>query len=315
MSVSKVYDFGLYTPAYYAKGFIAGGVCCSVTHGGAVPIDVVKTRMQLEPALSELGMVGAARTIVKEGGAGALTAGLAPTAFGYLLQGSFKFGGFEFFKVNLAEKYGDQAAWDQRFMLNTVAAACAEFIADIFLCPLEATRIRQVSDAEMASLSLPSAASAILKKDGFVTGFYSGLVPMLFKQIPYTIAKFVVQDYAQEQIYNVAAPDRNVSKGGKLGISLTSGTIAGVAAAIISHPADTLLSKMNKSGAGGDGGMFTRMARITSEMGLYNLCTQGLGARCIMVGGLTAGQFAIFDSMLPAMGLEKFHYVDPAAPH
>ena len=80
---------------------------------------------------------------------------------------------------------------------------------------------------------------------------------------------------AQEQIYNVAAPDRNVSKGGKLGISLTSGTIAGVAAAIISHPADTLLSKMNKSGAGGDGGMFTRMARITSEMGLYNLCTRG----------------------------------------
>jgi hypothetical protein len=32
---------------------------------------------------------------------------------------------------------------------------------------------------------------------------------------------------------------------------LQLGVIAGVAAAIISHPADTLLSKVNKAGAGG----------------------------------------------------------------
>ena len=46
---SAVYDYSLYTPDYYLKGFLAGGVCCSVTHGGATPIDFVKTRMQLVP--------------------------------------------------------------------------------------------------------------------------------------------------------------------------------------------------------------------------------------------------------------------------
>ena len=46
-------------------------------------------------------------------------------------------------------------------------------------------------------------------------------------------------------------------------------------------------------------------------MGFYKLATQGLGARCIMIGGLTAGQFAIFDSMLPAIGIDKFHYHEP----
>mmetsp|Transcript_32056 Transcript_32056/g.96437 ORF Transcript_32056/g.96437 Transcript_32056/m.96437 type:complete len:316 (-) Transcript_32056:83-1030(-) len=314
MSPSKVYDFSLYTPNYYAKGFLAGGVCCSVTHGGAVPIDVVKTRMQLEPALAELGMVGAARSIVKEGGAGALTAGLAPTAFGYLLQGSFKFGGFEFFKVNLAETYGDQAAWGNRFMLNSVAAACAEFIADLFLCPLEATRIRQVSDAEMASLSLPSAASAILKKDGFVTGFYSGFVPILFKQIPYTMAKFAVQGQTAESIYaSLGASPENPPAIGNLGVSLASGVVAGVAAAIISHPADTLLSKINKGGAGGSGGMFSRMGNIVAETGFYTLCTQGLGARCVMIGTLTAGQFGIFDIIMGMTGAKKFQFRDPSA--
>ena len=42
---------------------------------------------------------------------------------------------------------------------------------------------------------------------------------------------------------------------------------------------------------------------------------RGAARRGAQVGGLTAGQFAIFDSMLPVMGLEKFHYVDPAAGH
>ena len=146
-------------------------------------------------------------------------------------------------------------------------------------------------------------------------GFYSGFVPVLFKQIPYTIAKFVVQDAAQESIYQAVAPDRKVSKSTKFGISLTSGVIAGVVAAIISHPADTLLSKMNKGGAGGEGGMFVRMGRIASEMGIVNLCTQGLFARCVMIGGITAGQFGIFDTMLPALGVEKFHYHDPKSHH
>ena len=46
-----------------------------------------------------------------------------------------------------------------------------------------------MSDPELAKLSLPGAASTILAKDGLLAGFYSGFVPILFKQIPYTIAK------------------------------------------------------------------------------------------------------------------------------
>ena len=30
---------------------------------------------------------------------------------------------------------------------------------------------------------------------------------------------------------------------------------------------------------------------------------------------VTAGQFAIFDSMLPAIGIDKFHYHEPHAEH
>lgn len=62
----------------------------------------------------------------------------------------------------------------------------------MFLCPLEATRIRLVSDPTYAS-GLLSAFPKIIKNEGIITGFYSGFVPILFKQIPYTMAKFAVQ--------------------------------------------------------------------------------------------------------------------------
>lgn len=68
------------------------------------------------------------------------------------------------------------------------------------------------------------------------------------------MAKFAVQGKAAEMIYNSmgTTPDK-LSKGSNVTVSLLSGVVAGVAAAIISHPADTLLSKINKKGAGGDG--------------------------------------------------------------
>jgi len=312
---SSCYDFSQYGGSYFLKGAVAGGLCCSITHGAACPIDVVKTRMQLEPAKYSKGMIDGFKQVIKNEGAGALATGLGPTAGGYLFQGWFKFGGFEFFKVNLAKSYGDKDAWDKRFMLNSAAAGGAEFIADIFLCPFEATRIRQVSDPAMAKLSMPGAAGAMVAKDGLMPAMYSGFVPMLFKQIPYTIAKFVVQDYAQESIYSMFFPKRDCGSGTKFGISLTSGVIAGVAAAIISHPADTLLSKINKAGEGGEGNMFVRMARIAKEQGPRNLCLVGLPARCVMIGGITAGQFGIFDTLLPVMGVQKFHFHDPASHH
>merc|ERR1712094_101191 len=95
------------------------------------------------------------------------------------------------------------------------------------------------------------------------------------------------------------------------GVSLGSGTVAGVVAAIISHPADTLLSKMNKAGAGGTGSIPSRMLNVTKEMGIVNLCMTGLGARCVMIGTLTALQFGIFDTVLRALGASKFHFHDP----
>merc|ERR1712146_875504 len=195
---------------------------------------------------------------------------------------------------------GEQSAWDNRVSIYLAASACAEFIADLFLCPLEAVRIRSVSDPTFPG-SLPAGFARMFQQEGF-SGFYAGLGPILFKQTPYTMAKFAV----------LGAEPKQCSGTTNLTVSLGSGVIAGVAAAIISHPADTLLSKVNKAGAGGSGSITTRLVNIAREIGFVKLCTTGLGARCVMIGTLTAGQFGIFDSVMALVGASKFHFHNPA---
>jgi len=303
---------GPFTSNFYLKAALAGGICCGLTHGALTPVDVVKTRIQLDPVKYNQGFVGGFRQVIAGEGAGALLTGLGPTAQGYFIQGWFKFGGVEIFKTRWAKQMGEESAWKNRTAITLGASAVAEFTADIFLCPFEACRIRLVSQPDYAP-GMVSCGQKMASEMGVIGAFYSGFVPILFKQIPYTMAKFVVQQQAAEAIYaSIGQTPASMSGAGNIGVSLGSGVVAGVVAAIISHPADTLLSKINKKGAGGDGSMVARLMNIASEAGVMGLCTTGLGARCIMIGTLTAGQFGIFDVVLNAVGAKKFHFHDPA---
>lgn len=305
----KTYDI-----KYYLKGASAGGICCSITHAALTPVDVVKTRVQLDPLKYNKGLLGGFRQIIAEEGALTLTTGLGATAAGYFVQGWFKFGGVEFFKIKAVETIGEEVAWKKKTSIYLASAAGAETIADVFLCPLEAVRIRSVSDPEFCD-GLADGFVKMFKSEG-ISGFYAGLAPILAKQVPYTMAKFCVQGEASDAIYNMLGKSpSDLPQSTNLSVSLASGVIAGIASALISHPADTLLSKVNKAGAGGNGPMLTRLANIARDVGFVKLCTVGLLPRCVMIGTLTAGQFGIFDTVMNTLGASKFHFHNPSDTH
>jgi len=83
--------------------------------------------------------------------------------------------------------------------------------------------------------------------------------------------------------YVVPKPREQCSKTEQLTVSFAAGYIAGVFCAIVSHPADNLVSKLNaqKGATAGD---------IVKQMGWYALFTRGLGLRIIMIGTLTGLQ-------------------------
>jgi solute carrier family 25 phosphate transporter 3 len=282
----------------YARFALAGAICCSVTHGALTPVDVVKTRIQLDPATYNNGMIGGFRKVVQTEGAGALLTGVGPTFAGYFLQGAFKFGGYEFFKQQSINLLGLETATNNRTAVYLASSAAAEFFADIALCPLEATRIRLVSQPTYAS-GLIGGFGKMLKNEG-IGAFYAGFGPILFKQIPYTMSKFVVYEKVAEAVYNVY-PKKDMSDSAQTVVNLGSGLIAGFAAAIVSQPADTMLSKINKTpGAPGES-TTSRLVKIAKELGLKGSYT-GIGARLFMVGTLTAFQFAIYGDVKKTLG-------------
>src|SRR4051794_22359996 len=112
-------------------------------------------------------MVRAARTIVAKEGASTLLTGFGPTAVGYLVQGGAKFAGYEFFKKKYIELVGGpEAAVSKRTAIYLGASASAEFFADILLSPLEATRIRLVSQKGYAN-GLTSGFMRMAREEGF----------------------------------------------------------------------------------------------------------------------------------------------------
>jgi solute carrier family 25 phosphate transporter 3 len=288
----------------YARFAFAGAVCCGITHTAVVPVDVVKTRIQLYPEVYKDGMLGGFRRVISTEGVLALSTGWAPTFLGYCLQGAFKFGGYEFWKKTFVDYLGQESAIRNRTAIYLASSAIAEFFADVALCPLEATRIRLVSDKTFAP-NLLSAFTKIIREEGVLKGFYSGFGPILFKQVPYTMAKFVVYERIAETIYGALPKDKKISNATATAINLGSGLGAGLVAAFVSQPADTLLSKINKGkGAGGEGTIARRLVNLAIELGPGKLFL-GLGTRFIMVGTLTAFQFAIYGDikrMLNATG-------------
>ncbi|KAJ6605674.1 mitochondrial carrier domain-containing protein [Mycena sp. CBHHK59/15] len=216
-------------------------------------IDVVKTRIQIDPAYKGLGIVSGTRYVVAKEGPSALLTGFGPTAVGYLAQGGAKFAGDQ----DTAVKY--------RTAIYLGAASVAEFFADILLTPLEATRIRLVSERGYAS--------------GLVTGFTRLARERHSRTIPYAIGQFTVNEFCHELAF------RSILQ---VCISLGSGVTAGFAAAILSHPADTLLSQINK-GHGPGGSMVFQ--------GLF-----ATGPRMIMTAGLVSSQFLMYGEIKKALG-------------
>ncbi|KAI9308800.1 mitochondrial carrier domain-containing protein [Cunninghamella echinulata] len=287
--------------ALYARFALAGALCCSITHGAMTPVDVVKTRIQLSPEIYNKGMIDGFRKVVASEGAGALLTGFGPTAAGYFLQGAFKFGGYEFWKKTFIDAVGIDAARENRTAIYLGSSAIAEFFADVALCPLEATRIRLVSQPDFAT-GLLSGFTKIAKEEGVIKGFYSGFGPILFKQVPYTMAKFVVYELAAEKIIaSLGKPKEELAPSTLTQVNLGAGVIAGTAAAIISQPADTLLSKINKQKGAEGQSVTSRLVQMAGQLGAKGLFL-GLGPRIVMVASLTAGQFAIYGDIKRVLG-------------
>jgi len=286
--------------SYYAKCMLGGVLACGVTHAGITPLDVAKCNMQVNPA-KYTGLSGGLKTLVAEEGAAGIWKGFGPTLVGYSLQGMFKYGLYEVFKDYYMNLAGEELTEKYKPAIWLAGSASAEVFADIALCPFEMVKVK-IQTSPTGTFPVPfGAAWKEMSRTKAETRFpFGSLVPLWSRQIPYTMAKFFFFEKIVQLFYTrvFTEPKETYGKGTQLGVTFASGYLAGVVCAIVSHPADSLVSQLGKASNKGK-----TIGQITSEVGISNLCTKGLGTRVLMIGTLTGFQWWIYDSFKSAMGM------------
>jgi len=302
----------LYSPTYYYYCAIGGILSCGITHTAMTPIDVVKCNAQANPEHFK-GTIqgfkkiysGEAASLGFSPGFVGLVKGWGPTAVGYSLQGMFKFGCYEYFKHEYSELVGHNNAIKYRDLVYIAGSASAEFIADLALCPFEAIKVRIQTRPDYAR-GLMDGLPKMINQEGF-SNLYAGIGPLWARQVPYTIIKFVAFERIAEAIYALSPkPKSQMSKTEQMGVVFTSGYIAGIMCGAVSHPADTMVSKINKLQM--KGGVTEKMKLIysgTAEkpgIGFVGLW-KGFVPRVIMIGTLTGLQWFIYGAFKASFGL------------
>merc|ERR1712203_949059 len=201
------------------------------------------------------------------------------------------------FKDIYSKAIGEENTFLYRTSLYLASSASAEFFADIALAPMEAVKVRIQTQPGFAN-TLREAFPKMKAAEG-IGAFYKGLVPLWMRQIPYTMMKFACFEKTVEALYKyvVPKPRAECKKSEQLVVTFAAGYIAGVFCAIVSHPADTVVSYMNKA----EGATIGSAARDLGFSGMW----AGLGPRIIMIGTLTALQCFIYDGVKVALRLPR----------
>ncbi|PHH72919.1 hypothetical protein CDD82_5733 [Ophiocordyceps australis] len=281
----------LYSPQYYAACTFGGLMACGLTHTAVTPLDLVKTRRQVDSKLYTSNLQ-AWRNIYRSQGIRGIFTGWSPTLFGYSAQGAFKYGWYEFFKKQYSDLAGPEAADRYKTGLYLAASASAEFLADIALCPFEAVKVRMQGTMPNPYRGTLQGIKSIRASEGWA-GLYKGIYPLWGRQIPYTMMKFASFETIVDMMYRRMPGEKDdYSKAAQTGVSFVGGYLAGILCAIVSHPADVMVSKLNSVRKPGE--VFGQaMGRIYKDIGFSGLWN-GLPMRIVMIGTLTGLQWMIY---------------------
>lgn len=285
----------LFSPEYYAGCTVGGILACGGTHTAVTPFDVLKCNMQIDP-IKYKSTVGGFQTMIREQGLAGLTRGWAPTLLGYSAQGACKYGFYEYFKKYYTDLAGPELGKKHKTALYLAGSASAEVIADIALCPFEAVKVRVQTQPGFAK-GLADGLPKLIQMEG-VGGLYKGIGALWARQVPYTMMKFATFENTVQAFYVhiIPTPKEQCSVFTQLGVSFASGYIAGIGCAVISHPADNLVSFLNNSKG-------ATIGQALQQMGVLTLFTRGLPLRILMVGSLTAAQWSIYDAFKVFLGI------------
>jgi solute carrier family 25 (mitochondrial phosphate transporter), member 3 len=300
----------------WGKYFLAGGICCTISHTVSIPFDVVKTKKQASSDLSDLSVLAAFKKIIDDDGISVLSKGFGPTLIGYFIQGSLKYGFYELFKPVIASSINADGM--NSIISLMIAGIMADFIGALSLSPFEAARIRLVANPEYSSnlLDCMMKMSAV----GGIANLFESFIPMLLKHLPYTAVQLSSYETITSSLYQILNENGVTDLSyWHVFVSLISASIAAVLSTLASQPGDTLMTVLNKSNPNKSmntvivsetakasrttaSSIINSMASNAKDLGLRGLYS-GTKARLLHVAIIVVVQLLVYDYIKQLCGL------------
>jgi len=288
--IEKLKDYDLTTALRFTA---AGALCSSGAHLILTPIDVVKTKMQVDSS-KYTNIFSSFQKVMEEGnGVGAFFTGWAPTFAGYFVWGGTIYTVVELVRRYLTDYLGQTFADVATLEVPIVifASSLSAVFGALVICPFEAVRIRTVSRPEFGT-NIVDVFDRMVKDEGFQT-LFAAVPAFLLKDIPFAVAKFTVFDVVSNKLYESFPNTRDDIKL-SLYVTLLSGIIGGMFASVVSNPADSTISAMKK--AKSDSGPVETAKQIWHDAGVKGFFT-GLQLRLLFNSLIVSIQFLLYDSV------------------
>ncbi|EPS69267.1 hypothetical protein M569_05501 [Genlisea aurea] len=279
------------------SGSIGGVVeaCC------LQPIDVIKTRLQLDRSGAYRGIFHCGGTVVRAEGVRALWKGLTPFATHLTLKYALRMGS----NALLQSAFKDSQTGDlttRARMLSGFGAGVLEALA--IVTPFEVVKIRLQQQKGLSPELLKykgplHCARTIVREEGLFSGLWSGAAPTVMRNGTNQAAMFTAKNAFDALLWSKHEGDGNVLQPWQ---SMISGFLAGTSGPICTGPFDVvktrLMAQSSRSGGGARyRGMFHAIASIYSEEGLRALW-KGLVPRLMRIPPGQGIMWAVSDQVI-----------------
>jgi len=242
-------------PLAIAKKFCLTGSASMLAEGATFPIDITKTRLQLQGQAgftgTKFGFVGMGINIFKTEGLGGLYAGVTPAVARHIPYTGFRAIGYEYIRGIFCG--GDPAG--APLIYKMAAGMTAGGIGQAIAVPCDLIKVRMQSDGRLVAageLSAPrynglaDAFTKIKEAEG-MAGFYAGCTPAIQRAALVNLGELTTYDTAKQTIV--------VYTGENLLCHLCSAICSGFVASLCSTPADVAKSRIMSQTALADGTM------------------------------------------------------------
>jgi len=220
-------------PLPFVASFAAGAIAGVSEILTFYPLDVVKTRMQLETGKSKDGLVGTLRNIVKDEGVGRLYRGLVPPLLLEAPKRAVKFAANDFWGKAFMNLYGESKMNQNLSILTGCSAGATE---SFVVVPFELVKIK-LQDKTSAFKGPIDVVKHVIRKEGLL-GLYVGMESTFWRQVYWSGGYFGCIHQAKTLLRKPDSPQAQLMN------NFVSGAIGGFVGTALNTPFDVVKSRI-----------------------------------------------------------------------